>query len=75
MSKLEAGMMLTALQVHKSWLIPTLVVLVVTVMADGLTAWLVPRPILWCTLIGSSLPLSMLVFVLIPLLRRERQKS
>jgi len=68
-------MMLTALQVHKSWLIPAAIVLVVTAMADGLTAWLVPRPILWCTLIASSLPISMVVFVIIPILRRERQKS
>jgi len=68
-------MMLVALQVHKSWLIPAVMVLVVTAMADGLTAWFVPRPILWCTLIASSLPISMVVFVIIPILRRERQKS
>jgi hypothetical protein len=71
---LEAEMMLTAFQVHKSWLIPAATVLVVTGLADGLTAWFVTRPILWCALIGSSLPLSMAVFVIIPMLRRERQK-
>jgi hypothetical protein len=68
-------MKLTAFQVHKSWLIRTALVLVVTVLADGLTAWFVPRPFRWCTLIASSLPISMVVFVAIPILRQERRKS
>jgi hypothetical protein len=65
----------TAFQVHKSWLIPTALVLVLTGLADGLTAWFVARPILWCALIGASLPLSLLVFVAMPMLRRERRKA
>ncbi len=68
-------MKLTAFQVHKSWLIRVALVLVVTVVADALTAWFVPRPLLWCALIGSSLPISMAVFVVIPMLREARGQS
>ena len=65
----------TAFQVHKSWLIPAALVLVVTGLADGLTAWFVPHPIRWCTLIASSLPLSLVFLVAFPILRQERRKS
>ena len=75
MLNLEAGMKLTAFQVHQSWLIRAALVLMVTVLADGLTAWFVSRPILWCTLIACSLPISMVVFVVIPILRQEKRKS
>jgi hypothetical protein len=68
-------MKLTAFQVHKSWLIRAALVLVITVFADGLTAWFVPRPLLWCTLIASTLPISLTFFVTFPLLRQERRKS
>ena len=61
-------------QVHKSWLIPTVLVLLVTVLADGVTAWFVPRPVRWCTLIAASLPLSMIFFVLLPMLREQNRK-
>jgi len=67
-------MKLTAFHVHQSWLVRAALVLVVTGVADGLTAWFVPRPILWCTLIASSLPLSMVVFVAIPIIRHESRK-
>jgi hypothetical protein len=72
---LGAGMKPTAFQVHKSWLMRAALVLVATVLADGLTAWFVPRPILWCTLIASSLPISMVVFVALPILRQDRRNS
>ena len=68
-------MKLTAFQVHKSWLIRAALVLVVTVLADGAVVWFAQRPILWAALIGGSLPLSMTVFVAIPLLREEGRKS
>jgi hypothetical protein len=68
-------MELTAFQVHKSWLIRATLVLVTTVLAVGLTANFAPRPVLWCTLIASTLPLTMLVFVALPVLRQERRKS
>jgi hypothetical protein len=72
---LEAEMGLTAFQVHKSWFVPAAVVLVVTGLADALAAWFVPRPVLWCTLIAASLPITMAVFVAIPMLRQEARKS
>ncbi len=59
----------TALQVHKWWLMRAALVLLITVLADGLAASLLAKPFLWCLLIGSSLSLSMTVFVVIPLLR------
>jgi hypothetical protein len=65
----------TAFQVHKFWVIRATLVLTLTALADGLTAWFVPRPILWCTLIASTLPLSMFLFVALPLLRHEPQQS
>ena len=72
---LEARITLTAFQVHKSWLIRAALVLVVTGLADGAVVWFVQRPILWATVIGGSLPLSMCVFVAIPILREEGRKS
>jgi hypothetical protein len=72
---LEARMKLTAFQVHKPWLIRATLVLVVTVLADGAVVWFAQRPILWAAPIGGSLPLSMFVFVAIPILREEGRKS
>ena len=68
-------MKLPAFQVHKSWLTRTALLLVVTALAVSATAWFVQRPILWCTLIASSLPLTLFVFVVMPTLRQESRKS
>jgi hypothetical protein len=68
-------MKLTAFQVHKSWLIPAVLVLLVTVVVDGVVACFAPRPTLWATLIPGTLPLSMWVFVARPVLREEERKS
>jgi hypothetical protein len=65
----------TAVCFHKSWLIPTVLVLLVTVVADGFVAASAQRPLLWCMLIASSLPFSMWVFVGLPLLREEKRKG
>jgi hypothetical protein len=72
---MEARMKLTAFQVHKSWLIPAMLVLVITVLVDGLVVSFVQRPLLWAVLIPGSLPLTMFIFVTIPMLREERRKS
>jgi len=61
----------TVFQVHKSWRIRATLVLVATGLADCATVWFTQRPILWATLIASSLPVSMIVFVLIPILRQR----
>ena len=68
-------MKLTAFQVHKSWLIPATLVLIATGLADGLAVEYAKRPILWVTAIASSLPISLFVCVVLPLLRRESRKS
>jgi hypothetical protein len=68
-------MKLTAFQTHKSWLIRAALVLLVTVSADGAAVWLAQRPLLWAVLIPGSLPLSMFVFVGLPMLRKERRES
>jgi hypothetical protein len=65
----------TAWQVHKWWVVRAALVLVVTALVDAAAACFASRPILWCTLIASSLPLSMIVFVLFPILRQESGKS
>lgn len=70
-----AEMKLTTFQVHRSWFIRAALVLAATVLADAATARFVERPILWCTLIASSLPLTMLVFVAFPILGQESRKS
>ena len=68
-------MKLTAFQVHKSWFIRAALVLVLTVLADGFAVWFSQRPVLWATLIAATLPVSMIVFVVIPVLRQESRKS
>jgi len=68
-------MKLTAWQVHKSWVIRAALVLVVTVLADAVAVCFAKRPILWSVLIPASLPLSMIGFVVIPVLRQESPKS
>jgi hypothetical protein len=70
---LEARMKPTAFQVHKSWVIRAALVLLATGLAEGAVAWFAQRPRLWATLIASSLPLAMFVFVAIPILRQESQ--
>jgi hypothetical protein len=50
-------------------------VLLVTVVVDGVVVWFAGRPRLWATLIPGTLPLSMWFFVARPLLRDEQRKS
>lgn len=69
-----ATVKLTAFQVHKPWLIRAALVLVATVLAEGAVVWFAPRPILWAALIGGSLPLTMHLFVALPILREEGRK-
>jgi hypothetical protein len=68
-------MHLTAFQVHKAWLIRATLVLLVTVLADGVVVWFAQRPLMWAVLIPGTLPLSMFIFVANPILREERRKS
>jgi hypothetical protein len=72
---LNAGGTMTAWKVHKYWVIRAALVLVLTVLVDGVVVWFAKRPLLWATLIPATLPLSMLIFVAIPVLRKEGQRS
>jgi hypothetical protein len=68
-------MQLTAFQVHKSWLIRAALVLLVTVLADGVAVGFAQRPLFWAVLIPGTLPLSMFFFVAVPILREDKRKS
>lgn len=61
----------TAFAVHRFWLIRATLVLLITLLVDGLVARFAPHPARYCALIASSLPLTMIVFVAIPALRQE----
>ncbi len=64
-------MKLTAFQAHKSWLIPAVLVLVITALAAGAVGWFAAKPFPWVGLIAGSLPLSMFIFVARPLLKQS----
>jgi hypothetical protein len=65
-------MKLNAFQVHKSWLMPTVLVLVITCLIYGFVGSIAAKPFPWILLIPGSLPLSMYFFVGRPLLKKEK---
>jgi hypothetical protein len=65
----------TAFQVHKSWIIPAVLLLSVTGAIEAIVGWLAPKPLPWIALIAGSLPLTLFIFVAWPLIRRETQDS
>jgi hypothetical protein len=62
-------------QVHKGWLIRTALVLTVTCVIDGAAVWFATEPRLWAVMIPCTLPLSIMLFVAIPMLNEEKRKS
>jgi hypothetical protein len=66
---------MTVCPVYKPWLMRAALVLFVTGLVDGVTVWFTQRPVLWATLIASSLPISITAIVIIPMLRQESRKS
>jgi hypothetical protein len=64
-----------SIQVHKSWLIPTLLILVVTGLIYGILGSVVGKPLPWLAFIPGSLPLSLYFFVARPLIRKDTQDS
>jgi H+/Cl- antiporter ClcA len=68
---LEIGMKSTAFEVHKHWLLPTMLILVVTGLVCGIVGSFVQKPFPWIVLIPGSLPLSLYFFVGRPLIRKE----
>jgi hypothetical protein len=65
------GGSLSAWEIHKFWLIRAAAVLLLTVLAAVLAVLLAPRPIPWVALIAGSLPITMALFVALPVLRAE----
>jgi hypothetical protein len=68
-------MKLTAIQVHKSWLMSTLLILLVTCFIYGVVGSFAAKPFPWILLIPGSLPLSMYFFVGRPLLRKDKTQT
>ncbi|MGO9945333.1 MAG: hypothetical protein ACLPWG_00535 [Steroidobacteraceae bacterium] len=62
-----------AFQVHKAWLIPAVLVLVVTCLIYAIVGSIAKNPFPWIMVIPGSLPLSMYFFVGRPLLKKEKQ--
>jgi len=67
-------MKLTAF-LHKSWRIRAVLVLVVTCLMDAIVGWFAAKPFPWVVLIPGSLPLSMFIFVAMPLLKQAARES
>jgi|HubBroStandDraft_1064217.scaffolds.fasta_scaffold70159_2 hypothetical protein len=63
-----------AYQLHKHWFERAVLVLLVTGLADCAAAF-APRPLLWCSLIAGTLPLTLIFFVAFPLMREQSPKS
>lgn len=68
-------MKLAAFQVHKSWLVPTLLILLVTCLIYGVVGSLAAKPFPWILLIPGSLPLSMYFFVGRPLIKKREDSK
>jgi hypothetical protein len=64
-----------AFQVHRSWFMPAVLVLVVTGLVDCVAVWFAQRPLPWAIGIAATLPMSLFFFVAFPLLREESRKS
>jgi len=65
----------TLFQVHKSWLIPAVLVWSITCALDAIVAWLVPHPFPWLGIISGCLPLTMFIVVGWPLIRRKKEDA
>jgi hypothetical protein len=72
---LEARMIQTAFQTHKSWLMRAALVLTITCLIDATVGWFAAKPFPWVVLIPGSLPLTMFFFVARPLLKQAERES
>jgi len=66
---------MTAWHVHKWWVTRAALLLVVTGLIDAVIGGLAAKPFPWVVLIPGTLPLSMIFFVAIPLLRKTERDS
>ena len=65
-------MQLSAIQVHRWWLTRMAPLLVVTGLIDVAVGSFATRPFLWASLVGASLPLSTVIFVVVSLLNQAK---
>jgi len=61
--------------VHKFWLIRAILVLLVTCGVDAAVVAVATQPLKWAPFITGTLPLTMWLFVGIPVLNEEKRKS
>ena len=61
-------------QVHRSWVLPTMLVLVLTALAEVAIVWVLAQPARWVALIAGTLPVTLYFFVALPLIRKEGAK-
>jgi len=66
---------MTAWHVHRWWLMRTALLLVVTCLIDAAVGGLATKPLPWVVLIPGTLPLSMIFFVAMPLLKKDERDS
>jgi hypothetical protein len=66
---------MTAWRVHRWWFIRTALILAPTGLAEAAVGGLAAKPFPWVVLIPSALPLLMIVFVAVPLLKQEGRVS
>jgi len=66
---------MTAWQVHKWWVTRTALLLVVTSLIDAVVGGLAAKPFPWVVLIPATLPLSLMFFVAIPLLKKAEREA
>jgi hypothetical protein len=62
-------------QVHKVWVMRTVLVLLATVLAEVAVVWSLQQPIRWVGLVAGTLPLTLFFFVALPLIRSEGGKT
>jgi hypothetical protein len=67
--------MSVAWNVHKWWLRRAGAVLIGTVLAEVIIVLTTAQPIRWVGWIAGSLPVSLYVFVVLPLIRRDSLKG
>jgi hypothetical protein len=65
----------SAIQVHQWWFTRAATVLVVTCLIDAAVGWFATKPFPWVVLIPGSLPLTMFIFVALPVLKRAERDS
>jgi len=68
-------MKFTAFEVHKHWLVPSLLILVGTTLFYVIVVSFVQKPFPWMLIIPGSLPLTFYFFVARPLIRKETQDA